>query len=156
MSGGSPPPRHDAESRSNGAYWGLMPPRRPGPLRWLWYALGGGLPPRYAAWVLHDTTCRTWQLRHLARSVVQMSLVVVPVLVLVPGPLWVRLLGILLGCLVALQYALFTMQESVEHRARRAGYPPGHAQAVRDEAGADERAAAAARYSARYRVGREP
>lgn len=80
-----------------------------------------------------------------------MSLVAVPVLLLVPGPLWVRLLSILLGWLVALQYALFTMQESVEHRVRKAGFPPGAAQAARDEHHAEERAAAAARYAARYR-----
>jgi hypothetical protein len=130
-----------------------MTPRRPGVLRWLWYALGGGLPPRYRTWVLHDATCRTWRLRHFARAGVQMSLMVVPVLLIVPGPIWIRLVGILLGWLVALQYALFNMQESVEHRARKAGYPPGQAQAVRDEANADERAAAAARYAARYRPG---
>jgi hypothetical protein len=130
-----------------------MTPRRPGVLRWLWYALGGGLPPRYRTWVLYDATCRTWQLRHFARAGVQMSLMAVPVLLIVPGPLWIRLVGILLGWLVALQYALFNMQEAVEHRARKAGYPPGHAQAVRDEANSDERAAAAARYAARYRPG---
>jgi hypothetical protein len=101
--------------------------------------------------VLHDTTCDTWRLRHFSRAFVQMSLVAVPVLLIVPGPLWIRLVGILLGWLVALQYALFNMEESVEYRARKAGYAAGTAQAVRDEANADERAAAAARYAARYR-----
>jgi hypothetical protein len=125
---------------------------RPGPLRWFRYALGGGLPPRFRAWVLHDATCRTWQLRHFARAFAQMSLVAAPVLLLVPGPLWVRLLAVLLGWLVALQYALFTMQEAVEHRVRKAGFPPGAAQAARNELHADERAAAAARYAARYRA----
>ncbi|MCW2578029.1 MAG: uncharacterized protein JWR66_4059, partial [Modestobacter sp.] len=33
---------------------------RPGVLRWLWYALGGGLPERHSAWVLHDTTTGSW------------------------------------------------------------------------------------------------
>jgi hypothetical protein len=102
---------------------------------------------------LPDATCRTWQLRHFARAFVQMSLVAVPVLLLVPGPLWIRLLSILLGWLVALQYALFNMQESVEHRVRKAGYPAGMAQTARDEVHADERAAAALRYAARYRSG---
>jgi hypothetical protein len=124
---------------------------RPGPLRWFWYALGGGLPARFRAWVLHDTTCRSWQLRHFARAFAQMSLVALPVLLLVPGPLWVRLLSILLGWLVALQYALFTMEESVEHRVRKAGFPPGAAKAARDELHAEERAAATARYAARWR-----
>jgi hypothetical protein len=103
--------------------------------------------------VLHDATCGTWQLRHFARAFVQMSLAAVPVLLVVPGPLWIRLVAILLGWLVALQYALFNMQESVEHRVRKAGYPAGTAQAVRDEDHADDRAEAAARYAARYRSG---
>jgi hypothetical protein len=30
--------------------------RRPDPLRWIWYAFGGGPSPRYRQWVLHDLT----------------------------------------------------------------------------------------------------
>jgi Family of unknown function (DUF5313) len=45
--------------------------RRPDPLRWIWYAFGGALGPRYRQWVLHDLTCRTrWQ-RNSVRAVVQ-------------------------------------------------------------------------------------
>ncbi|MBO0839716.1 MAG: DUF5313 family protein, partial [Sciscionella sp.] len=44
---------------------------RPGPLRWLYYAYGGGLGPKYAQWVLHDLTCRTWFIRHLSRTLAQ-------------------------------------------------------------------------------------
>jgi len=128
-------------------------PKRPGPLRWLWYAFGGGLPARYRAWVLHDASCDTWMLRHFIRAFVQMSLGAVPVVLLVPGPLWIRLAAILLGWLVGLQYAMYFVDGSVERRVRRAGYPPGAAQAARDELHADERAAAAARYAARYRSG---
>lgn len=128
-----------------------MTPKRPGPLRWLWYAFGGGLPARYRAWVLHDASCDTWMLRHFIRAFVQMSLVAVPVVLLVPGPVWIRLAAILLGWLVGLQYAMYFVDGSVERRVRRAGYPPGAAQAAREELHADERAAAAARYAARYR-----
>jgi hypothetical protein len=39
---------------------------------------------------------------------------------------------------------------------RKAGHPTGAAQAARNEANADERAAAAARYAARYRPGTAP
>jgi hypothetical protein len=131
----------------------LVTPKRPGPLRWLWYAFGGGLPARYRAWVLHDASCDTWMLRHFIRAFVQMSLGAVPVVLLVPGPLWIRLAAILLGWLVGLQYAMYFVDGSVERRVRRAGYPPGAAQAARDELHADERAAAAARYAARYRSG---
>ena len=130
-----------------------MTPKRPGPLRWLWYAFGGGLPARYRAWVLHDASCDTWMPRHFIRAFVQMGLVAVPVVLLVPGPLWIRLAAILLGWLVGLQYAMYFVDGSVERRVRRAGYPPGAAQAARNELHADERAAAAARYAARYRPG---
>ena len=55
--------------------------RRPDPLRWIWYALGGGLGPRYRQWVLHDLTCGTRWVRQLARAVVQLlPLVVCPVI----------------------------------------------------------------------------
>jgi hypothetical protein len=127
---------------------------RPDPIRWLWYALGGRLGPRYREWVLHDATCRTWRLRHFARIGVQLLIVTPLILLLVPGPLWVRLLSVLLGWLVALRYGLFIMEGSVEHRVVKAGYPAGEAQRVRERATAAERAAAARRYAERY--GREP
>ena len=44
---------------------------RPDPLRWIWYALGGALGPRYRQWVLHDLTCRTRWERQIVRAVVQ-------------------------------------------------------------------------------------
>lgn len=130
-----------------------MTPRRPGPLRWLWYAVGGGLPSRYREWVLYDASCDRWALRHFVRAALQMSLVAPPVLLFVPGPLWVRMAALLLGWLVGLQYALWFVDGSVERRVRRAGYPPGAVQQARDALHADEKAAAAARYAARYRSG---
>lgn len=126
--------------------------RRPGPLHWLWYAFGGRLPQAYRGWVLHDATCRTWRLRHLVRSFVQVSLLAIPIVMFIPGPLWVRLAALLLGWLVALQYSLFIMDGSVEHRVQAAGYPPGTADRVRDAASGPGRAEAAARYAARYRT----
>jgi len=134
-----------------GAYGEPVTLQRPGPLRWLWYALGGGLPPRYREWVLRDASRDRWVLRHFVRACVQMSLVAVPILLLVPGPLWVRGSALLLGVLVGLQYALWFVDGSVERRVRKAGYPPGAAQAARNALHAEERAAAAARYAARYR-----
>ena len=80
-----------------------------------------------------------------------MSLVIPPVLLLVPGPLWIRLAAILLGWGVGLQYALYFMDESVEGRAIKAGYPRDAVHAARNALHADERAAAAARYADRYR-----
>ena len=64
--------------------------RRPDPVRWLWYALGGRLPRRYSPWVLHDTTTRTWVLRHMARAFVQMMVPIGAVLIFLPGEFWIR------------------------------------------------------------------
>ncbi|WP_246170203.1 DUF5313 family protein [Pseudonocardia hierapolitana] len=71
--------------------------RRPGPARWLWYAFGGRLPAAHREWVLYDLTCRTWPLRHLARLLTQLVPVVVILLVLIPGPLWIRVMGVLVA-----------------------------------------------------------
>lgn len=132
---------------------------RPGPLRWLWYALGGGLPQRHAAWVLHDTTTSTWGLRHLLRAAVQMALPIALVLLLVPGPFWIRGMAALGGLLLGLIFSIAYMTETTENRVMKAGYPAGTAQAVRDRAGtarqtadADKRRAAAAKRAARYRA----
>jgi hypothetical protein len=62
---------------------------RPGVWRWIGYAFGARLPVRYAPWVLHDLTARTWFLRHLARSAVQAT--PAALLALLPGPAWLRL-----------------------------------------------------------------
>jgi Family of unknown function (DUF5313) len=132
---------------------------RPGPLRWLWYAVGGGLPQRHAAWVLHDTTAKTWHLRHVLRAAVQMALPIALVLLLVPGPFWIRGMAALGGLLLGLIFSIAYMTETTENRVKKAGYPAGTAQAVRDRAGAarltadaEKRRAAAAKRAARYRA----
>jgi hypothetical protein len=125
--------------------------RRPDPVRWIWYALGGGLPPRYREWVLHDLTTRSWFARHLFRAVVQMALPGIVLIAVLPVPLWVRLVGVLGGVLVGIPYAVAYAYESTEHRATKAGFPPGTSARVRSEGFAGERAAAAARYAERYR-----
>lgn len=128
-----------------------MPVRRPDPVRWLWYAYGGGLPRRFAPWVLHDTTCRTWALRHLVRAVVQIAPFVIAIIVFVPGPLWLRMMCALGGSIMGLIFSLSYVHETVEHRLVKAGYPAGTGPATRAERTADKDAAAAARYAARYR-----
>src|SRR4051812_40929614 len=124
---------------------------RPDPLRWLWYAVGGPLPAKHRSWVLYDATSRTWPVRHFARAFIQLLIISVPVYLLIPGEWWVRALAVLLGWLVGMQYSLFVMEGAIEHRVRRAGYPPGTAQRVRDLRTADARRAAAERYALRYR-----
>lgn len=81
-----------------------------------------------------------------------MSLLPVPIIVAIPGPAWVGLVAVLLGWFVALQFSLFIMDGAVESRVRKVGYPPGRADTIRDAATAVQRAAAAARYAARYRT----
>jgi hypothetical protein len=163
----------DAETARAGDHGGVEPaPRseqtvvppsaheihRPGPIRWLWYAFGGTLPRRYAGWVYRDTTTRTWALRHLARSIVQLALPIALVLIFVPGPFWIRGMAALGGVFLGMFFSLAYMPETVEHRLVRAGFPTGTATAARHRAAQEREAgesvrrrAAASRRAARYR-----
>ncbi len=110
-----------------------MTPRRPGPLRWIWYALGGGLPREYSPWVLADTTGRTWILRHLARAVVQMLPLVAVCLIAVPVPFAYRASAAVGGLLLGLFFSMAFMTETLEHRSVKAGFEPGLAARLREE-----------------------
>lgn len=122
---------------------------RPNPAQWIWYAYGGRLPGRCREWVLHDVTCRTWVLRHLSRSLVQIS----PGLLflLVPGPLWILAMSLLGGVIMALWYSLAYMEHTCEYRLTKHGYPAGTGRATREAAKQQSRAEQAARYAAIYR-----
>ncbi|TFV73338.1 hypothetical protein E4P39_14550 [Blastococcus sp. CT_GayMR19] len=109
-----------------------MQKRRPNPLQWVWYALGGGLPRELSPWVLADTTGRSWILRHLVRAVVQM-LPVVAICLLVPVPLAYRISAAAGGLLLGLLFSIAFMTETIEHRVSKAGYPPGTAGRLRAE-----------------------
>jgi hypothetical protein len=106
---------------------------RPTPLQWVRYALGAGLPPELSPWVLADTTGRTWILRHLARALVQLAPVIVLCLLLPPVPFAYRLSAAVGGLILGLGFSLFFMEQTVEHRLVKAGYPPGTAGRVREE-----------------------
>jgi hypothetical protein len=106
---------------------------RPGLLRWLWYAMGGGLPARYRHWVLHDVTTKRWRWRALFRSVVQILPVAVLLYVLLPTEPWVRLMAVGGGLLVGMIYAVAYLEESTEHRAVKAGFARGTAKAIRGD-----------------------
>ncbi len=105
--------------------------RRPNPGQWLWYALGGRLPRSLSPWVLHDTTTRTWWLRHLGRAVVQLAPLVVICLVAVPVPLAYRVSAAVGGLLIGLLFSIALMTETIEHRVAKAGYPAGTAAQLR-------------------------
>lgn len=126
--------------------------KRPNPLLWLWYAFGGGLPERYAPWVLHDTTTRTWWLRHVVRALVQIAPFAIAIIALVPGPMWLRTMCALGGAIMGLTFSIAYLHETAEHRLVKAGYPAGTGPATRAERTADKDAAAAERYAARYRT----
>jgi hypothetical protein len=148
----------DAQAPDSTAAEGI---RRPHPLWWLWYAVGGRLPERYRGWVLHDTTTRTWVLRHVARMFVQLAIPIALVLILVPGEFWIRAMAALGGVLLALFFSIAYMPETTENRVVRAGYPSGSATVHRERAAllrqqreSERRRAAAAKRAARYRSGR--
>lgn len=108
-------------------------PQRPGPLRWLWYAIGGGLPSRYSAWVLHDTTTGTWIVRHIARSLILLAVPVLLVIFLLPASTGIKLLIALTAGGCGLMFQLVHTIETTERRAIRAGFSPGTAEATRHQ-----------------------
>ena len=116
-----------------------MDVQRPNPVQWVWYALGGGLPRHLSPWVLADTTGRTWILRHLLRAVVQVAPLMAACLLVPPVPLAYRLSAALGGLGIALIFSIAFMTETIEHRATKAGYPPGTAARVRAERAERER-----------------
>lgn len=123
-----------------------MRAQRPNPLQWVWYALGGRLPQHLSPWVLADTTARTWIWRHLTRAVVQLLPVLVLCLLVVPVPLSYRVSAAAGGLLLGLLFSVAFMTETIEHRARKAGYPPGTAARLRAERAERERLERQARY----------
>ena len=124
---------------------------RPGPVRWLMYAYGAGLPARHREWVLHDVTAPTWQLRHFVRATAQLAPIAVLLYLLVPGESWVRAMAVLGGLLIGYFYSFAYMEFSVEHRAVKAGYPRGTVTAAREEGTGEEHRAAQERYAQRWR-----
>ncbi len=127
---------------------------RPGVLRWSGYAVGVRLPDRYGEWVLHDATSKHWR----ARFVLQRSIGIVPlclVWLLLPGPLGLRLSLVLMAALVAYFYSCAYMEESIEHRLGRHGFPHDTGRRTRAEAAAAANAEATARYIARYRTSQD-
>jgi hypothetical protein len=131
---------------------------RPAPHRWLWYALGGGLPERNHGWVLHDTTTGTWWLRHVMRSLVQVAIPIAVVMTFLPAPWGLRAAVAGGGVALALLYSLAYMPETTENRVVKAGYPAGTATAHREQASmlrerrdSERKRAAAAKRAARYR-----
>jgi Family of unknown function (DUF5313) len=107
--------------------------QRPTAPQWLGYAFGKGLPAANRDWVLHDTTCGTWYLRHLARAFVQLAIPIVAVCVLLPGPAWIRVVTVVASTALGLIFSLAFMVETTEHRLAKAGYPVGLGERTRQQ-----------------------
>jgi Family of unknown function (DUF5313) len=109
--------------------------RRPNPLQWLWYSLGGRLPREYREWVLHDVTARTWLLRHLVRVALRLMVPLVLLYVLfsiLGGPLDIIVMALVLGLIVGMYYSLSYASESNDARLTRYGFPPRFGSTIRD------------------------
>lgn len=125
---------------------GVVATARPNPAQWVWYALGGGLPRSMADWVLADTTGRGWAVRHLLRALVQLAPVLLVCLLVVPVPLSYRLSACGGGVLLGLLFSAAYMTETSEHRAVKAGWPPGTTRRVREQRAEREAIERGARY----------
>ena len=120
-----------------------QPIARPRGLRLLWYALGGSLPAHHHSWVLHDLTCRTWSMRHFARTAV----IIVPLLGLylavVPAPLSLRLLTGLTFAAAGFLFSFVNILVDTDRRAVRAGHKAGVAEQIRGTRAAEQHRLAA-------------
>jgi hypothetical protein len=96
--------------------------------------------------VLEDTTRRTWVLRHLARALVQLAPVIVLCLLVPPVDFGIRLSAAAGGLVIGLLFSAAYMTETTEHRAVKAGWPPGTTAERRDERAERERVERRARY----------
>src|SRR4051812_39099499 len=106
---------------------------RPGVLRWFGYAVGVKLPDRYKDWALYDATSKHWR----ARYVLQRSVGIVPlcaVWLLLPGSIGLRLSLVLMAAPVAYFYSCAFLEESLEDRLGRPGFPPPAGRGVGAEA----------------------
>jgi hypothetical protein len=114
-----------------------MAMHRPGPLRWLWYAMGGGLPARYRDWVLHDATSRTWLWRFTLRIVVEtLPLLAIGFAVLTlftPVPIVLVFGALAIGLVTSLYFTVTSADELTEARLVKHGFQPGTGKRLRRE-----------------------
>jgi Family of unknown function (DUF5313) len=98
-------------------------PRRPGVLSWLRYAFGARLPDRYDAWVLADLTGPDWRLR-VAGRILLFAFVPIIVLLLLPGPLEIRIYAALFVVVGPLFVGFAYGDEIRDYRLRQHGLLP--------------------------------
>jgi len=111
--------------------------KRPGLWLWLKYALGAGLPAEYDEWVLHDTTCGSWLLRHFARVLAVIIVPLVLISLFVPASTSIRVLTALTVGLCQLLLFGIIGSDMTERRLVRAGYPWGTGERTRAQRAVD-------------------
>lgn len=104
---------------------GAQPLHRPAAPAWLWYCIGGRLPERHHAWVLHDVTCGTWLLRHFARTLLIITPLFTAYMLLMPASLAVRLLTGLTFTGGLIVFSVVNALIDTDRRAVRAGHGVG-------------------------------
>ncbi|GAB3134201.1 hypothetical protein GCM10027289_25630 [Tsukamurella serpentis] len=119
--------------------------RRPDPLHYIAWVYTGKLPDRNREWVRHNLTRRSWMIRHLLRGQIAV-LPVYALLMLLPGPLWVRGATVLLGVLLAVFYNAAYMRPNRSRRLERNGLDP----ALEHPGVAERRAATRVAYESAY------
>lgn len=97
--------------------------QHPNPLRWLGYALGARLPERFHDWVYEDLTGRDWRIREAGR-IMLFAVVPITVLLLLPGPLEIRIYAAAFVFIGPLFVGLAYGDELRDHRLRQHGMKP--------------------------------
>lgn len=105
---------------------------RPNPLRWLWYCLWGRLPDRHRIWVLYDTTCATWVVRHIGRILVIVAPPVAAIAIFLPGPGELRATTAFVSGACAVLFTAVWANEGTEQRLLQAGWRYGTGPALRE------------------------
>lgn len=109
------------------------PPRvRPNVLRWLRYVGWGRLPEGNRGWVLYDTTCATWAIRHFARLILLVAVPVAAIAVWLPTDPAIRALTAVTTGLCAIMFAGLYVNEATDHRLFQAGFPPSIGPQIRE------------------------
>jgi hypothetical protein len=99
--------------------------------------------------VLHDVTCRTWLLRHIARFLLILLPFAALVVAFLPASLPFRLGCVLVGILGSVVFSFGYTVEGAESRAEKAGYAFGVAAPIREQRAQDAQRATAARLRAK-------
>jgi hypothetical protein len=97
--------------------------QHPGPGRWLLYALGARLPERYHDWVFGDLTGPDWRIREAGR-IMLFAVVPVTVILLLPGPLEIRIYAALFVVIGPLFVGFAYGDELRDRRLRQHGMKP--------------------------------